>query len=70
MLKFWVSIVFTSIGIVCMIAYQTIGIYINTLGFLEEPFFLIPIGYLFLFFGFLLFLQVVFSKHKTIRRKY
>lgn len=47
-------------GLACVAAYRTIGVSIDSDGFLNETFFLIPIGYAFFFVGIigLLFLAV------------
>jgi hypothetical protein len=50
-------------GIGCFIAYTFIGSYVDQDGLLQEPFFLIPIGFLFIFFG------IIFAGIKLIYKK-
>ena len=47
----WVSVASFSITLVAGIAYQIIGQTIDSQGYLQEPFALIPIGWLFFFLG-------------------
>jgi hypothetical protein len=47
----WVSIASFSIMLVAGIVYQIIGQTIDSQGYLQEPFALIPIGWLFFFLG-------------------
>ena len=55
--KFLILIPFI-IGIGCMVAYSIIGSEIATDGTLLEPFYLIPMGYLFFAIGIILVLAV------------
>ncbi|WP_425447296.1 DUF3955 domain-containing protein [Dethiothermospora halolimnae] len=51
MKKYILSLISFIVGIGCMIAYNIIGSEVALDGTLEEPFFLIPIGYLFIAVG-------------------
>ncbi len=41
------------VGLGCLLAFALIGSYVDANGFLQEPFLLLPIGYLFIFLGLL-----------------
>ncbi|MGY3931955.1 Uncharacterised protein [Aeromonas encheleia] len=45
---------FTALGVISLISFQLIGSYVNSQGYLHEPFGLLPIGFLFIFMGILL----------------
>jgi len=57
--KYRWALVFLSLGILCSLSYNLIGSSIDESGFLIEPFFLIPIGWFFIFFAILNILFVV-----------
>ncbi|MDD7910839.1 MULTISPECIES: DUF3955 domain-containing protein [Pseudovibrio] len=46
-----VFVILTLIGVGCVVAFQMIGSTVDENGLLREPFFLIPMGYLFLAAG-------------------
>jgi len=62
-----VSLLLISLSFICMAAYNFIGSTIDKNGFLHEPFFLIPIGWLFLFSGIVLFIFAVLKMIFTRR---
>ena len=68
MKNYKISIVGFVLAIVCMIAYRMIGSEVLEDGTLVEPFFLIPIGYLFLFISIVSFLVIFFSKFFPTRK--
>ncbi|MGY4108532.1 DUF3955 domain-containing protein [Aeromonas encheleia] len=45
---------FTALGVISLISFQLIGSYVDSQGYLHEPFGLLPIGFLFIFMGTLL----------------
>ncbi len=45
--KYKISVLFCISGILCLIAYNTIGSYVDENGFLVEPFGFIPLFWLF-----------------------
>ncbi|HAS8533406.1 TPA: DUF3955 domain-containing protein, partial [Vibrio vulnificus] len=45
--KYKISVLFCISGILCLIAYNTIGSYVDESGFLVEPFGFIPLFWLF-----------------------
>ena len=45
---------FTVLGVISLISFQLIGSYVDSQGYLHEPFGLLPIGFLFIFMGILL----------------
>ncbi|MGY3887548.1 DUF3955 domain-containing protein [Aeromonas aquatica] len=45
---------FTALGVISLISFQLIGSYVDSQGYLHEPFGLLPIGFLFIFMGILL----------------
>ena len=53
--KYKITITFLVLGILCFLSFGLIGSEVDENGFLIEPFFLIPIGWLFLFLGFFSF---------------
>lgn len=58
--KYLVAILSFFIGVGCFVTYSIIGSYVAEDGMLVEPFFLIPVGYLFLFSAVGSFLLVKF----------
>ena len=58
--KYKIAITFLVLGILCFVAFEPlIGSEVDENGILREPFFLIPIGWLFLFLGFFSFLLIL-----------
>lgn len=56
------------IGVICLVIYSIIGSSVAPDGTLEEPFFLIPLSYLFVFIGIISILFVAFiSMFKKIK---
>ncbi|WP_219584379.1 DUF3955 domain-containing protein, partial [Vibrio parahaemolyticus] len=53
-------------GILCLIAYNTIGSYVDENGFLVEPFRFIPLFWLFQLLA-LVALVVTFVKHRKVQ---
>ncbi|EII3112950.1 DUF3955 domain-containing protein, partial [Vibrio parahaemolyticus] len=53
-------------GILCLIAYNTIGSYVDENGFLVEPFGFIPLFWLFQLLA-LVALVVTFVKHRKVQ---
>lgn len=45
---------FTALEVISLISFQLIGSYVDSQGYLHEPFGLLPIGFLFIFMGILL----------------
>lgn len=66
MKKYRAALVSFIIGIGCFIAYNVIGAKIGPNGIVEEPFFLIPIGELFIFIA--LIIAIVVSLRTLFRR--
>lgn len=66
MKKFIYTIPFI-LGVCCFIAFGIMGSTIDANGFIHEPFFLIPVGYLFFFIGLISLaikgLSLLFKKH-------
>jgi len=58
MKKYSLAIISVILGIGCMVAYSIIGSEVAPDGILVEPFFLIPIGYLFFAIGIIFSLVV------------
>lgn len=65
MKKYLISIVPLGIGILCFILAGVIGSEVLADGTLKEPFFLIPIGYLFLAIGMILGIIVLLKRRKV-----
>lgn len=65
MKKYRYSIVCLIITLLCILLYSLIGSKVLQDGTLEEPFFLIPIGYLFLFIA---IISAVFVKLKNNKK--
>ncbi|WP_081008962.1 DUF3955 domain-containing protein [Vibrio splendidus] len=61
--KYKISFLFCASGLLCFIAYHTIGSYVDENGFLVEPFGLIPLFWLFELLA-LLALVVTFVRHR------
>ena len=62
--KFRIAIIFLVFGILCLLSFKLIGSELDENGFLREPFFLIPIGWAFLFLGLASFLWILLKKNK------
>ncbi len=68
MKKNWPVFLCFAIGILCFILFTIIGSDVDEFGTLIEPFFLIPIGYLFCFMGlFGLLVKFVIKQMKSIQ---
>ena len=65
MKKYLISIVPLGIGILCFILSGVIGSEVLAYGTLKEPFFLIPIGYLFLAIGIILGIIILLKRRKV-----
>lgn len=65
MKKYLISIVPLGIGILCFILSGVIGSEVLSDGTLKEPFFLIPIGYLFLAIGIILGIIILLKRRKV-----
>ena len=63
-----ISIILLVIGAICFLAKSLIGSEIDSDGVLHEPFFLIPIGYLFLFSGIISILIVLIIKAIKLKK--
>ncbi|MGX5834717.1 DUF3955 domain-containing protein [Aeromonas piscicola] len=50
---------FTALGMISLISFSLLGSYVDSQGYLHEPFGLLPIGFLFIFIGILLALLSV-----------
>jgi hypothetical protein len=61
--KYKISVLFCISGILCLIAYNTIGSSVDENGFLVEPFGLIPLFWLFQLLA-LVALVVTFVRHR------
>lgn len=69
MKKYLLPLISFIISISCIVAYNIIGAKIAPDGTLIEPFFLIPIGWLFIIIGIVSVLIISFSKnHKKFRK--
>ncbi|EGS6501083.1 DUF3955 domain-containing protein [Vibrio parahaemolyticus] len=64
--KYKISVLFCISGILCLIAYNTIGSYVDENGFLVEPFRFIPLFWLFQLLA-LVALVVTFVKHRKVQ---
>ncbi len=64
--KYIYPTIFVTGGFVSAIIYNLIGSYVDENGMLHEPFFLIPLGYLFAFIGLILF--IVFFVYDQIKK--
>ncbi|PPR08678.1 MAG: hypothetical protein CFH44_00822 [Proteobacteria bacterium] len=51
-----ISAIFIILGLICAIAFNSIGQTIDENGILHEPFGLIPLSYIFISLGFLLYI--------------
>ncbi|WP_195575185.1 DUF3955 domain-containing protein [Paenibacillus sp. 1001270B_150601_E10] len=54
------------LGLLCFVIFSMIGSYVASDGTLVEPFFLVPIGYLFLFLG---ALTLMFTVIRSVIKK-
>lgn len=52
MMKF--AALFTVLGMISLLSFRLIGAYVDSQGYLHEPFGLLPLGYLLIFVGILL----------------
>ncbi|EIE9609538.1 DUF3955 domain-containing protein [Vibrio vulnificus] len=64
--KYKISVLFCISGILCLIAYNTIGSYVDENGLLVEPFVFIPLFWLFQLLA-LVALVVTFVKHRKVQ---
>lgn len=60
MKKYILNLIPFIITAVCMVSYRIIGSEVLADGTLSEPFYLIPIGYLFFFIGILLSIRTLY----------
>lgn len=67
MKKYTISLATLALAILCVISYQIIGSEISADGTLIEPFFLIPMGYLFLLISLISSITITFLKFRKIR---
>lgn len=68
MKKYLLSLISFGIAIVCIVAYSIMGISISTNGTISEPFFLLPLSYLFALVG-LISTIVVQAKRLSCKHK-
>ncbi|WP_082028090.1 DUF3955 domain-containing protein [Bacillus badius] len=54
--KHLLSFISILIGVICLLTYEAIGTKVEPYGTLVEPFFLLPLSYLFIFVGIILLL--------------
>ncbi|MDM5131126.1 DUF3955 domain-containing protein [Aeromonas piscicola] len=59
---------FTALGMISLISFNLLGSYVDSQGYLHEPFGLLPIGFLFIFMGILLALLSVLRAFFRQRR--
>jgi hypothetical protein len=59
---------FTALGVISLISFNLLGSYVDSQGYLHEPFGLLPIGFLFIFMGILLALLSVLRAFYRQRR--
>jgi prepilin signal peptidase PulO-like enzyme (type II secretory pathway) len=64
MKKYYFTFAFLLAGVVCGVAYNLIGSEIASDGILIEPFYLIPMFYLFLFAGLIGIVVIVMSRFR------
>lgn len=67
MKKYTLTLISLLAALTCMTMFQIIGSEVAPDGTLIEPFYLIPIGYIFLFISIISALFVTFRKLKTAR---
>ena len=67
MKKYLLSIISIGVSAICFILFQVIGSEILADGTLREPFFLIPIAYLFIIIAFISII-IVFIKNKYYKK--
>jgi len=64
-----IGVFFVAIGFSCLIAFRLIGSSIDPNGFLQEPFGLLPIGYLLVFVGVLValigYIRLLISRRRA-----
>lgn len=58
------GIVLTVIGLVCLVIKALVGACLSPEGLLKEPFFLLPVGYAFLFVGLIVLAIAVWKGKK------
>ena len=67
-----IGVFFVAIGFSCLLAFRLIGSSIDSNGFIQEPFGLLPIGYLLLFTGVLLaligYIRLLISRRRAQSR--
>lgn len=61
--KYWLSCLLFVCALACLVKYKTTDIYVDESGILVEPFYLIPLFYLFVFSSFMV-LMITCFKHK------
>ncbi|GAB6461906.1 DUF3955 domain-containing protein [Bacillus luti] len=59
--KYLLSLIPVLLGVICLIIYASVGSTVKPDGTLEEPFFLIPVSYIFFFSGGISILCVAIS---------
>ena len=57
-----IPLTFSVLGLGCWVAYVIKGSYVAPDGLLIEPFYLIPVGWLFIFLGLAILVVVILSK--------
>ncbi|MEN8078729.1 DUF3955 domain-containing protein [Clostridioides difficile] len=67
MKKYLVSIISIGISVLCFILFELIGSEVLADGTLKEPFFLIPISYLFIIIA-VISMIIVFIKNKSYKK--
>lgn len=65
MKKYILGIVFIFLGAICFIVYKIKGSTVEPDGTLAEPFWLIPLSYIFTFIGFILLAYVLYKRSKN-----
>ncbi|MCD9546195.1 DUF3955 domain-containing protein [Photobacterium carnosum] len=63
--KYWLSVLFLTFSLICLICFNLIGSYVNQDGFLIEAFGFIPLFWLFIFCALLSFLVTFFISMKN-----
>ncbi|MCD9500033.1 DUF3955 domain-containing protein [Photobacterium carnosum] len=63
--KYWLSVLFLTFSLICLICFNLTGSYINQDGFLIEAFGFIPLFWLFIFCALLSFLVSFFISMKN-----
>lgn len=63
--KYWLSVLFLTFSLICLICFNLTGSYVNQDGFLIEAFGFIPLFWLFIFCALLSFLVGFFISMKN-----